>query len=110
MVVRIEGRPPGFSSHLIKGTAPVGLLKTQTAIVLNTVNTAPKREQTVFGDPLQLLWKNCIFDLCGVHTFYRRMFTVIVTSTDEERRGRLLKVEEIVDQYFPANCGIGSCP
>jgi len=85
-------------------------LKAQTTIALNTANTTSRREQTVFGDPLQLLWKNCIFDPCGVQTFYRRMFTVIVTSTDEERRGWLLKVEEIVDQYFPANCGIGGCP
>jgi NAD(P)H dehydrogenase (quinone) len=34
---------------------PVGLLKAKTAIVFNTANTPPEREQTVFGDPLQLL-------------------------------------------------------
>lgn len=81
---------------------PVGLLKAQAAIVFNTANTPPDREQNVFGDPLQLLWKNCIFDLCGVPTFYRKMFTVIVTSTPEQRQNWLRNVEEVTDRFFPA--------
>jgi hypothetical protein len=28
------------------------------AIVFNTSNTLPKREQNAFGDPLQTIWKN----------------------------------------------------
>ncbi|MFC1867039.1 NAD(P)H-dependent oxidoreductase [Thermodesulfobacteriota bacterium] len=80
---------------------PVGLLKAQTAIIFNTSNTPQKRELEVFGDPLQLLWKNCTFDLCGVSTFYREMFTVVVTSTYDERQGWLRKVERVVDKYFP---------
>jgi putative NADPH-quinone reductase len=79
---------------------PVGLLKAKAAVVFNTANTPAKREQEVFGDPLQLLWKNCIFDLCGVPTFHREMFTVVVTSTYEERQGWLSQVEKIVNQYF----------
>ena len=82
---------------------PVGLLKAKTALVFNTANTGPTREQEVFGDPLQLLWKNCIFDLCGVHNFYREMFTVVVTSRYEERLGWLGKVDEVVNRYFPAS-------
>ena len=80
---------------------PVGLLKAQAAIVFNTANTPLEREREVFGDPLQLLWKNCIFDLCGVLTFYREMFTVVVTSTYVQRQDWLRKVEEVVGQYFP---------
>jgi NAD(P)H dehydrogenase (quinone) len=82
---------------------PVGLLKAQAAIVFNTSNTLPEREREVFGDPLQLLWKNCIFDLCGVSTFYREMFTVVVTSTYEQRQDWLRKVEEVVGRYFSAD-------
>jgi NAD(P)H dehydrogenase (quinone) len=81
---------------------PVGLLKAQTAIVFNTANTPARREREVFGDPLQLLWKNCIFDLCGVSNFYRRMFAVVVTSTYEERQGWLEEVEQVIDRYFPS--------
>lgn len=82
---------------------PVGLLRAETAVVFNTANTPVKRELEVFGDPLQLLWKNCIFDLCGVKRFYRKMYAVIVTSTYEERQAWLKEAEEIMDRYFPAN-------
>ena len=98
---------PGVAYKFLDGDQgegiPVGLLKAQAAIVFNTSNTPPEREREVFGDPLQLLWKNCIFDLCGVSTFYREMFTVVVTSTYEQRQGWLRKVEEVVGQYFSAD-------
>ena len=55
----------------------------------------------VFGDPLQALWKQCTFDLCGVKTFHRRMFSVIVTSTPGQRQGWLDEVHKIVEDYFP---------
>ena len=84
---------------------PIGLLKAKTAIVFNTANTPSKREYEVFGDPLRLLWKNCIFDLCGVTTFYREMFTVVVTSTPDQRQEWLRKVQNVVDDYFPAYAG-----
>jgi hypothetical protein len=43
----------------------------------------------MFGDPLENLWKTCIFDLCGVKEFHRKNFSVEVTSTEEERKGWL---------------------
>jgi NAD(P)H dehydrogenase (quinone) len=89
---------------------PVGLLQAQAAIVFNTANTPPQREREVFGDPLELLWKNCIFDLCGNRAFYREMFSVVVTSTNEERQDWLKRVKEIVDQYFPNEGGIRRKP
>jgi putative NADPH-quinone reductase len=59
---------------------PVGLLRAESALVFNTSNTSVHRENTVFKDPLELLWKNCIFDLCGV--------------------------SELVDKHFPGNDNI----
>ncbi len=79
---------------------PVGLLKAQKAIVFNTSNTPAERENEVFGDPLELLWRNCIFDLCGVKAYYRKMFHVVVTSTEEQRKGWLTEVEETVSKHF----------
>jgi NAD(P)H dehydrogenase (quinone) len=79
---------------------PVGLLKARAALVFNTANTPEVRENAVFGDPLQLLWKNCIFDLCGVPAFYRKMYRVVVTSTMAERRAWLDEVGEIVGSIF----------
>jgi NAD(P)H dehydrogenase (quinone) len=82
---------------------PIGLLKAKTAMVFNTSNTPINREINVFGDPLQLLWKNCIFDLCGVEKFYRKMFEVIVNSSLDQRSQWLEEVKETVSKYFKRN-------
>lgn len=79
---------------------PVGLLKAQKAIVFNTSNTETEREKKTFLDPLETIWKNCIFDLCGVQEFHRRTFNIIVTSTREQRENWLKEVEETVSEYF----------
>ncbi len=80
---------------------PVGLLKAETAIVFNTSNTPEDREQAVFGDPLENLWKICIFDFCGIKNFQRRVFSVVITSTPEQRADWLQEVQRIVSTGFP---------
>ncbi len=80
---------------------PLGLLPARTAVVFNTSNTPADRERKVFGDPLEAIWKQCVFELCGVHDVRRRMFNVVVTSTAEERNAWLREVEEIVCAAFP---------
>jgi putative NADPH-quinone reductase len=96
---------PGVAYRFLEGDSgegvPVGLLKAKAALVFNTANTPEKREREVFGDPLQLLWKNCIFDLCGVKRVYRQIYRVIVTSTPEQRQAWLKDVERTVDRFFP---------
>jgi len=79
---------------------PIGLLRARAALVFNTSNTPAAREQAVFGDPLETIWKNCIFDLCGVKTFHRRMFGVICTSTPQQRAAWLSEVAQTVPRYF----------
>jgi putative NADPH-quinone reductase len=81
---------------------PVGLLKAKAAIVFNTANTPDEREGAVFGDPLETLWKKCVFDLCGVKNVQRRTFAVVVTSTPEQRAQWLAEVRAIVRAHFPA--------
>ena len=80
---------------------PVGLLKAKTAMVFNTANTSAERETAVFGDPLETLWKNCIFGLCGVNVFFRNIFAVMITSSAEQRNGWLREVQKNCDTYFP---------
>jgi putative NADPH-quinone reductase len=80
---------------------PVGLLKARCALVLNTSNTPWEREREVFGDPLEAIWRRCIFGLCGVTDVRRRMFGVIVTSTPDERRQWLDEVAQMVAEAFP---------
>ena len=79
---------------------PRGLLAAKAAVILNTSNTAAARETRVFGDPLQRIWKDCIFDLCGVSDVRRRMFETIVTSTPDLRRDWLHEATALVAQTF----------
>ncbi len=80
---------------------PRGLLKATCALIFNTSNTESAREKSVFGDPLEAIWKNCIFSLCGVPTVYRRMFNIMVTSSEAQRREWLAEVATTVDRFFP---------
>lgn len=84
---------------------PCGLLKVKSAVVLNTSNTETEREKNIFGDPLETIWKNCIFGLCGVKSFHRRMFNIVVVSSEEQRKGWLGEVRQTVDRYFPRTAG-----
>jgi putative NADPH-quinone reductase len=81
---------------------PIGLLRARSAIIFNTSNTPPEREARVFGDPLERIWKNCIFGLCGVSRVERRSFSVVVTSTKAERESWLAQARAIVARHFPA--------
>ena len=96
---------PGVAYNFLDGDngegVPIGLLKAQAAVVFNTSNTDPARELRVFGDPLETIWRSCIFGLCGVEEFHRRTFGVVVTSSPEEREGWLKEVSETMDRVFP---------
>lgn len=81
---------------------PNGLLKAKAALVFNTSNTPKERELEVFKDPLETIWKNCIFDFCGVKNFYRKTFRTIADSTLEQRKEWLQEVQETITNYFPA--------
>ena len=80
---------------------PVGLLPAHAAIVFNTSNTPAAREHAVFGDPLERLWKDCIVSFCGIPVCSRRMFGVIVTSTEGQRKAWLGEVRDLVNRTFP---------
>lgn len=77
---------------------PVGLLHARCALVFNTSNTPVERERAVFGDPLQTLWRNCVFGLCGVDRFVRRMYGPMSGSTLETRDRWLTEVARLVEE------------
>ncbi len=89
---------------------PVGLLKAKAAIVFNTANTPEDREREIFGDPLETLWKKCVFDFCGVRQVHRRTFSVVITSTPQQREQWLLEAGRTVARCFPAAEGAGEMP
>jgi putative NADPH-quinone reductase len=96
---------PGVAYEFLEGDqgdgVPKGLLKARAAVIFNTSNTPAERESSVFGDPLETLWKNCVFGLCGVGNVYRKMFNVVVTSSAAQRAHWLNEVEDAVGQHFP---------
>jgi NAD(P)H dehydrogenase (quinone) len=79
---------------------PIGLLKAKTGIVFNTSNTNAKREDEIFRDPLETIWKNCIFDFCGVKQFERKIYRIVVTSDLKQRLQWLEETRELIDKYF----------
>jgi NAD(P)H dehydrogenase (quinone) len=82
---------------------PAGLLAGKTGLVFNTSDTPDERERGVFGDPLDLIWRKCIFGFCGITRHYRRTFSVVVTSTPVQRAAWLAEVERTINDYFPAD-------
>lgn len=98
---------PGVAYAFVEGDSgegvPVGLLRARTAVVLNTSNTPPERELAAFGDPLEAIWKRCVFDLCGVRDVRRETFAVVVSSTPERRSRWLAEAAALVRGAFPAS-------
>ncbi len=91
--------PPGVGPQGV----PVGLLRARHALVFNTSNTPPEREAALFGDPLETLWKRCIFGLCGVTSVMRRMASPMAGSTAVQRAGWLEEVKALVEQCAAAD-------
>lgn len=96
---------PGVAYEFLEGDSgegiPEGLLRARVAMVFNTSNTEPEREKSVFRDPLETIWRNCIFGLCGISNFYRRTFSIVITSTENQRRQWLEEVRQMIDLVFP---------
>ena len=96
---------PGVAYEFLEGDSgegvPKGLLKAKAALVFNTSNTKSEREKKIFGDPLETIWGKCIFGLCGVDNFHRRMFNVVVTSSEAQRKKWLASVTKDINKFFP---------
>jgi len=92
----------GVTYYFGEKGAIVGHLTGKTAVVLTTSNTPREMELERFGDPLENLWRACVFEFCGVEDFYRRNFESIVVSTLDQRRAWLEEVRTIVRERFGA--------
>jgi putative NADPH-quinone reductase len=92
----------GVAYEFGPGGVVIEHLTGKRAVVFTTSNTPRDVELAVFGDPLENLWKTCIFGFCGVKHFYRRNFESIVMSTPEERSQWLAEVRDTILTHFPA--------
>jgi len=78
--------------------APVKLLAIRNFFVFNTSNTSEEREHTVFHDPLEYIWKECIAGFLQAEKFDRSVFRIVITSTPEEREQWVRDSLELVNQ------------
>jgi putative NADPH-quinone reductase len=96
---------PGVAYRFAEGNKGdgelIGLLKASVVLVYNTSNTPEARESTMYGDPLESLWKNNLFISCGAKSYFRKNFGVIITSTPEQRQKWLEEVGAITKKHFP---------
>jgi NAD(P)H dehydrogenase (quinone) len=91
---------PEVAYRFIAGKAE-GLLPARSAMVFNTANTPEAAEQEIYGDPLEGLWKKCVFGLCGVKNVRCRTFASVILSTPEQRAQWLAEVRQLVARHFP---------
>jgi len=91
---------PEVAYRFVAGKS-VGLLKARVALVFNTSNTPLELERQLYDDPLDTLWKKCIFPLCGVRC-ERTLFSVVITSTPDQRQQWLQTAAAMVAKHFPA--------
>jgi putative NADPH-quinone reductase len=84
----------------LQGVEP--FLTGKRAVVFTTSNTPREDELRLFADPLENLWKACVFNFVGVEDFTRRNFESIIMSTPEDRRAWLAEVRATVRRRFPA--------
>ena len=80
----------------------IGLLKARAALVFTTSNTPADKEVELYGDPLEGLWRRCVWGFCGVKTVRRELFSVVITSTPEQRAAWLERTRAVVAEHFPA--------
>jgi putative NADPH-quinone reductase len=82
------------------GARAEGLLRARVGLVFNTANTPQAKEEALWGDPLEVHWRQIVFGLCGVPVVHRRSFSPVIVSTPEQRHTWLEEVTTIVQQRF----------
>lgn len=93
-------RPPyayDFPKDATGGGLPIEKLNIKYGIVFNTSNTESERENNYFGDPLENIWKQCIFGFLGIKNYHRRMFRIVAESSEIERKEWLVTVKEDIE-------------
>jgi putative NADPH-quinone reductase len=97
---------PGVAYDLAVGatgarTTHVGRLRVRTAVVFNTSDSPLTVEQGRFGNTLDVIWRTYVADLCGIPNMRRILFSVMGTSSPEQRAAWLNDVRAAIQQDFP---------
>ncbi|MGW3997699.1 NAD(P)H-dependent oxidoreductase [Amycolatopsis sp. NPDC004772] len=77
---------PGVAYRLDDaGGAPESLLSLRRLLVVNTSDTPEERERTLFGDPLDAIWRRCLAPYLG-EPEVRRLVLRVVADADAAQR------------------------
>ena len=95
---------PGVAYEFLEGDSgegiPNGLLKAKAAVVFNTSNTPQDLESLRCKDAMGNLWKVCVLDTCGVTKVERRLYSPMISSTQQQREGWLKEAAETIKKQF----------
>jgi NAD(P)H dehydrogenase (quinone) len=92
---------PGVAHRLDDaGGAPESLLNLRRLLVVNTSDTTEQRERTLFGDPLDAIWRRCLAPYLGAPKVTRLVLRVVADADKQERAGWLDDVEAEVARLF----------
>ena len=79
----------------------VELLQGRKAVVFTTSNTPRDMELALFGDPLENLWRTCIFGFVRRKGVLPPQLRAGYLNTPEHRRGWLEAVRRTIRERFP---------
>jgi putative NADPH-quinone reductase len=92
---------PGVAYRLDDaGGAPESLLVLRRLLVVNTSDTTEDRERTLFGDPLEAIWRRCLAPYLGEPEVRRLVLRVVAGAGASERATWLDDVEAEVLRLF----------
>jgi putative NADPH-quinone reductase len=77
---------PGVAYRLDDaGGAPESLLSLRRLLVVNTSDTTEERERTLFGDPLDAIWRRCLAPYLGEPEVSRLVLRVLADADAAQR-------------------------
>lgn len=76
---------PGVAYRVEPAGEPVPLVRLRSILVLNTGDTTVEREASVFGDPLDLIWRNCVGAFLGRLRVERLLATPVAPASLQQR-------------------------
>ena len=92
---------PGVAYRLDDaGGAPESLLTLRRLLVVNTSDTTEERERTLFGDPLDAIWRRCLAPYLGEPEVTRLVLRVVADAGADRRDSWLRDVEAEVTRLF----------
>jgi hypothetical protein len=99
----VLGHPaPSSLNHAIPTTI-ASTWRDGAALVINTGNTRA-RDQAVFRDPLERIWRDCVLQYCGIRHVLRSLFGVVATSDPVERERWVTEAKALATQAHDLVC------